>query len=211
MSVSLIRGANISLTKTVPDIERISVYLGWNAYPVDTTKFDLDEILNMDLNANNGTGFDVDASCFMLNSSGKVRIDEDFIFYNNVRSTCGSVERLSSSLQGSSSSDKELFSINLGLVPFDVAKLDFSVTIHEADIRKQNFCMVHNAFIRIVNQKDHNEIARFDLPDEDSTNTAVIFGEIYRHNNEWKFKAIGQGYDGGLAPLARNFGVDVED
>ncbi|MBQ7738651.1 MAG: TerD family protein [Desulfovibrionaceae bacterium] len=191
MPISLVKGGNVSLSKEAPGIEKISVGLGW------------------DVRATDGASFDLDASCFMLNASNKVRNDKDFIFYNNLRSACGSVEHMGDNLTGEGAGDDEVINVDLTKVPADVQKLDFAVTIHEADTRRQNFGMVQNAFIRIVNKKDNKEIARFDLSEDASTNTAMIFGEIYRHNNEWKFKAIGQGYDGGLGPLARNFGVNV--
>ena len=191
MAISLSKGGNVSLSKEAPGIEQIQVGLGWDARSTD------------------GAPFDLDASCFMLNASGKVRKDRDFIFYNQLTSDCGSVKHMGDNLTGEGEGDDEVIDVDLRKVPTDVQKLDFAVTIHEADTRRQNFGMVQNAYIRVVNKKDNKEIARFDLSEEASTNTAIIFGEIYRYNNEWKFKAIGQGYDGGLGPLARNFGVNV--
>ena len=191
MAVSLTKGGNVSLSKEAPGIEQIHVGLGWDARATD------------------GAAFDLDASCFMLNASGKVRNDKDFIFYNNLKSDCGSVQHQGDNRTGQGEGDDEVVNVDLTKVPADVQKLDFAVTIHEADTRKQNFGMVQNAFIRVVNKKDNKEIARYDLSEDASTNTVMIFGEIYRHNNEWKFKAIGQGFDGGLAALAKNFGVNV--
>ena len=191
MSVSLSKGGNVSLSKEEPGIESITVGLGWDARSTD------------------GSDFDLDASCFMLNASGKVRSDSDFIFYNNLKSNCGSVVHTGDNRTGEGDGDDEAINVELSQVPADVAKLAFTVTIHEADQRRQNFGMVSNAFIRIVNKKTGREVARFDLSEDASTNTAMIFGEVYRHNNEWKFRAVGQGYDGGLGPLARNFGVNV--
>ena len=191
MSVSLSKGGNVSLSKEEPGIESITVGLGWDARSTD------------------GSDFDLDASCFMLNASGKVRSDSDFIFYNNLKSNCGSVAHTGDNRTGEGDGDDEAINVELSQVPADVAKLAFTVTIHEADQRRQNFGMVSNAFIRIVNKKTGREVARFDLSEDASTNTAMIFGEVYRYNNEWKFRAVGQGYDGGLGPLARNFGVNV--
>lgn len=191
MSVSLVKGGNVSLSKEEPGIESITVGLGW------------------DVRSTDGSAFDLDASCFLLNANGKVRSDSDFIFYNNLKSTCGAVVHTGDNRTGEGDGDDEAINVELMQVPADVAKLAFTVTIHEADQRHQNFGMVSNAFIRIVNKKTGREVARFDLSEDASTNTAMIFGEVYRHNGEWKFRAVGQGYDGGLGPLARNFGVNV--
>lgn len=191
MAISLKKGGNVSLEKEAPGIESVTVGLGWDARATD------------------GQDFDLDASCFMLGANGKVRADQDFIFYNNLKSADGAVVHTGDNRTGQGEGDDEAINVDLFKVPADVQKLAFSATIHEADTRKQNFGMVQNAYIRIVNRKDGKEVARFDLSEDASTNTAMIFGEIYRHNGEWKFKAIGQGYDGGLGPLARNFGVNV--
>lgn len=191
MSISLVKGGNVSLSKEEPGIESITVGLGW------------------DVRSTDGSAFDLDASCFLLNADGKVRSDSDFIFYNNLKSTCGAVVHTGDNRTGEGDGDDEAINVELMQIPADVAKLAFTVTIHEADQRHQNFGMVSNAFIRIVNKKTGREVARFDLSEDASTNTAMIFGEVYRHNGEWKFRAVGQGYDGGLGPLARNFGVNV--
>lgn len=191
MAVSLSKGGNVSLSKEEPGIESVTVGLGWDARSTD------------------GQPFDLDASCFMLGANGKVRSDSDFIFYNNLKSADGSVEHTGDNRTGEGEGDDEAINIELFKVPADVTKLDIAVTIHEAEQRKQNFGMVSNAYIRIVNRKTGKEIARYDLSEDASTNTAMIFGELYKHNNEWKFKAVGQGYDGGLGPLAKNFGVNV--
>lgn len=191
MAVSLSKGGNVSLTKEEPGIESVLVGLGW------------------DVRSTDGHDFDLDASCFMLGANGKVRDDKDFIFYNNLKSEDGAVAHIGDNRTGVGEGDDEVINIELFKVPVDVAKLVISVTIHEADKRKQSFGQVSNAFIRIVNRKTGREIARFDLSEDASTNTAMIFGEIYRHGNEWKFRAVGQGYDGGLGPLAKHFGVNV--
>lgn len=191
MAVSLAKGGNVSLSKEAPGIESITVGLGWDVRTTD------------------GAAFDLDASCFMLKADGKVASDKAFIFYNNLKSPCGSVEHTGDNLTGEGEGDDESIIVDLKKVPADIAKLAFTVTIHEAKERQQNFGMVAGAFIRIVNNKDGKEIARFDLSEDASTYTAMIFGEVYKHNNEWKFKAVGQGYQDGLGPLARNYGVNV--
>lgn len=191
MAISLSKGGNVSLSKEEPGVEKVMIGLGW------------------DVRSTDGQDFDLDASCFMLGANGKVRSDSDFIFYNNLKSADGAIEHTGDNRTGAGEGDDEAINVDLFKVPADVAKLAIAVTIHEADARKQNFGQVSNAFIRVVNQKTGKEIARYDLSEDASTNTAMIFGELYRHNNEWKFKAVGQGYDGGLAPLAKNFGVNV--
>lgn len=191
MAVSLSKGGNVSLSKEAPGLTAIDVGLGWDARVTD------------------GAGFDLDASAFLLNEGGKVRSDADFIFYNNKTSADGSVVHQGDNQTGSGDGDDEVVSINLSKVPADVLKVAFSVTIHEAEARKQNFGQVGNAYIRVVNKADGKEVARYDLSEDYSTETAMIFGEIYRNSGEWKFKAIGQGFTGGLGPLAKNFGVNI--
>jgi tellurium resistance protein TerD len=158
MGVSLNKGGNVSLSKEAPGLSRILIGLGWDTRSTD------------------GADYDLDASLFMLNAEGRVRSDSDFIFYNNLKSTDGSV---------------------------------VAVTIHDAQARGQNFGQVENAFMRIVNDENAVEIARYDLSEDASTETAMIFGEVYRHGDEWKFRAVGQGYTGGLGPLAQSYGINV--
>ena len=191
MAVSLSKGGNVSLSKEAPGLKDILVGLGWDARATD------------------GSDFDLDASAFLLKEDGKVRGDTDFIFYNNLRSSDGSVEHTGDNRTGAGEGDDEAIKISLDKVPQDVQKVSITVTIHEADSRRQNFGMVSNAFIRIVNLANNQEIARFDLSEDMSTETAMVFGEVYRHSGEWKFKAVGQGYVGGLGPLAKNFGVNI--
>jgi tellurium resistance protein TerD len=191
MSVSLSKGANVSLSRTDPGLKQVAVGLGWNA------------------RSTSGDDFDLDAIAFMVKEDGKVRKDEDFIFYNNLVSSCGSVKHTGDNRSGAGDGDDEVVEVNLTKVPADIAKVVFSVTIHEADARRQNFGMVSGAFIRIVNDERGTEIARYDLSEEASTETAMIFGEIYRHSGEWKFRAIGQGFRGGLEALARSFGINI--
>jgi tellurium resistance protein TerD len=191
MGISLNKGGNLSLTKTDPTLKNIIVGLGWDARPTD------------------GTDFDLDASAFMVKEDGKVRSDSDFIFYNQTKSTCGSVEHTGDNRTGAGEGDDESLVILLDKVPADIQRIVFTVTIHDADSRKQNFGQVSNAFIRLVNKDSNNEVARFDLSEDASIETAMVFGEIYKHGGEWKFKAVGQGYSGGLAALARQYGINI--
>lgn len=191
MAITLNKGGNLSLTKTDPTLNNLIVGLGWNARPTD------------------GKNFDLDASVFMLKNDGKVRSDADFIFYNQLKSACGSIEHTGDNLTGEGDGDDESLIVQLNKIPADIERIAVTVTIHEAEARKQNFGQVTNAFIRLVNKDSGVEVARYDLSEDASVETAMIFGEIYRHNGEWKFKAVGQGYAGGLAPLARQFGIDV--
>lgn len=191
MPVSLAKGGNVSLTKAAPGLKAISVGLGWDVRQTD------------------GAPFDLDASVFLLNPGGKVRSDADFIFYNNKKSVEGAVEHQGDNLTGVGEGDDEAVKVNLEKLPADVDKIAVSVTIHEAESRRQNFGMVSKAFVRVVNLADNVEIARYDLSEDSSTETAMVFGEIYRNAGEWKFRAVGQGFQGGLGPLARNYGVNV--
>lgn len=191
MGISLNKGGNLSLSKTDPTLKNVLVGLGWDARP--TT----------------GADFDLDASAFMVREDGKVRSDADFIFYNQLRSTCGSVEHTGDNKTGAGEGDDEALIVLLDKVPSDIQRVIFTVTIHDAEARKQNFGQVSNAFIRIVNKDNNNEVARFDLSEDASIETAMVFGEIYKHGNEWKFKAIGQGYAGGLAAMARQYGINI--
>ncbi len=191
MAVSLQKGGRISLDKAAPGLKNVHVGLGW------------------DPRATDGAEFDLDASAFMVAASGKVRGDADFIFYNQLKSPCGSVEHTGDNRSGAGEGDDEVIYVYLDRVPADIAKIVFTVTIHEADIRKQNFGQVGNAYIRLVNKDTGAEVVRFDLGEEYSTETAMVFAELYRSGAEWKFNAIGQGYAGGLAPMARQYGVTV--
>jgi len=165
--------------------------------------------LGWDSRATDGADFDLDASVFMLNAEGKVKADNGFIFFNNLVSECKSVEHTGDNLTGEGEGDDESIKVSLKDIPADITKIVVAVTIHDAESRKQNFGQVSNAFIRIVNASSNEEVARYDLSEDYSIETALIFGELYRHNGEWKFKAIGQGFEGGLAPLARQYGVSV--
>ncbi|MDP3838558.1 MAG: TerD family protein [Methylococcales bacterium] len=191
MGISLNKGGNLSLTKTDPTLKNIIIGLGWDARPTD------------------GADFDLDASAFMVKEDGKVRSDSDFIFYNQTKSTCGSVEHTGDNRTGAGDGDDESLIVILDKVPADIQRVVFTVTIHDAESRKQNFGQVSNAFIRVVNKDSSNEVARFDLSEDASIETAMVFGEIYKHGGEWKFKAVGQGYSGGLAALARQDGINI--
>lgn len=191
MAISLSKGGNISLSKEAPGLTQILVGLGW------------------DVRSTDGQDFDLDASAFLLAASGKVRSDADFIFYNQPKSPDGAVAHGGDNRTGVGEGDDETINVDLAKLPADIHKIAVCVTIHEAENRRQNFGQVQNAFVRIVNAGNGSEVARYDLSEEASTETAMIFAEIYRYNNEWKFKAIGQGYRGGLGPLATSFGVNV--
>ena len=191
MGVSLSKGGNVSLTKAAPNLTAVSVGLGW------------------DVRTTTGTDFDLDASALLLNNSGKVASDQHFVFFNNLKSPDGSVEHTGDNLTGEGEGDDEQINVNLSALPGDVERVVFPVSIYEAPARQQNFGQVRNAFIRVVNQANQQEIARYDLSEDASTETAMVFGELYRHGGEWKFRAIGQGYASGLRGIAQDFGVNV--
>lgn len=191
MAVSLSKGGNVSLSKEAPGLKTVRVGLGWDTRVTD------------------GSAFDLDASVFIQNETGKVRSDADFVFYNNKVGADGAVTHQGDNTTGQGEGDDESVIVSLEKLPADVAKLGFAVTIHDAESRKQNFGMVTNAFIRVVNEDGGAELARYDLSEDASTETAMIFGELYRNGAEWKFKAIGQGFAGGLGPLAQSLGVNV--
>ncbi|RAY12102.1 chemical-damaging agent resistance protein C [Actinomadura craniellae] len=191
MGVSLAKGGNVSLSKAAPGLTAVAVGLGW------------------DIRATTGADFDLDASALLLNSSGKVMSDQHFVFFNNLRSPDGSVEHTGDNLTGEGEGDDEVVNVNLAGVPAECERIVFPVSIYDADNRGQSFGQVRNAFIRIVNRADNNELARFDLTEDASTETAMVFGELYRYNTEWKFRAVGQGYASGLAGIAMDFGVNV--
>jgi tellurium resistance protein TerD len=193
MAVSLVKGANVSLSKEAPGLKAVFVGLGWDARQTM------------------GDDFDLDASAFLLQENGHVKQDEDFIFFNNLKSIDGSIEHSGDNLTGGSEGDDEVINVNLEAVPKDIKKIVFTVSIYDAQGRGQNFGMVDNAFIRVVNLENNMEIARFDLGEDMSVETAMIFGEIYRRQDEWKFRAVGQGVAGGLAALAVGYGVNVGD
>lgn len=194
MSVTLSKGGRLSLSKEAPGLSKIQIGLGWDARVTD------------------GSQYDLDASVFLLNSTGKVRSDNDFIFYNNLKAINGAVEHMGDNLTGAGDGDDEVIKLNLKQLESDapdVEKLAFVVTIHDAEARNQNFGQINNAFIRIVNQDDDKEIVRYDLSEDYSMETAMIFGEVYFKSGEWRFTAVGQGYAGGLAAVCKNYGVNI--
>lgn len=191
MGVSLTKGGNVSLTKEAPGLTAVTVGLGWDA------------------RSTTGTDFDLDASAIMAGVSGKVLSDGHFVFFNNLKSVDGSVEHTGDNLTGEGDGDDEQITVNLATVPPEVDKIVFPVSIYDAAARSQSFGQVRNAFIRVVNQAGGAEIARYDLSEDASTETAMVFGELYRNGAEWKFRAVGQGYAEGLVGIARDFGVGV--
>ena len=192
MAVSLQKGQKVDLTKGNPSLSKIIVGLGW-----DTNQYD------------GGADFDLDASAFLCGANGKVNEDADFVFYNNLKHKSGSVEHMGDNLTGEGEGDDEQIKVDLSKVPANVDKIAFTVTIHEADARHQNFGQVSNAYIRIFDEANNKDLIRYDLGEDFSIETAVVVGELYRRDGEWKFNAIGSGFQGGLAALGRNFGVNV--
>lgn len=192
MAVSLTKGQKVDLTKGNPGLCKLMVGLGW-----DTNRYD------------GGSDFDLDAAAFLLGGNGKTASDGDFVFYGNLKHASGAVEHMGDNLTGEGDGDDEEIKIDLSKVPEAVEKIDFTVTIYEAEERRQNFGQVSNAFIRIVDEANNTELIRYDLGEDFSIETAVVVGELYRNNGEWKFNAIGSGFQGGLHALCQNFGVNV--
>ena len=191
MAISLQKGGNVNLSKEAPGLTKVIIGLGWDPRSTD------------------GSAFDLDGSAFLLKTDAKVRGDTDFIFYNNLKSTDGSVVHAGDNTTGQGEGDDEKIAVELNRVPADIDKISFCVTIHDAEARRQSFGQVSKAYIRCLNAAGETEIARYDLSEDSSTETAMIFGELYSHGSEWKFRAVGQGFKGGLGPLARSFGVNV--
>ncbi|MFJ3951365.1 TerD family protein [Streptomyces libani] len=191
MGVSLGKGGNVSLSKEAPGLTAVTVGLGWDA------------------RTTTGADYDLDASALLCTEAGKVVSDAHFVFYNNLTSPDGSVQHTGDNLTGEGEGDDESIDVTLSAVPAEIAKIAFPVSIHEAEGRGQSFGQVRNAFIRVVNQADGVELARYDLSEDASAETAMVFGELYRHGAEWKFRAVGQGYASGLAGIAADFGVNV--
>jgi tellurium resistance protein TerD len=191
MAISLQKGGNVNLSKEAPGLKKIVIGLGW------------------DPRATDGAAFDLDGSAYLLKNDGKVRSDLDFIFYNNLRSSDGAVVHAGDNLTGGGDGDDEKITVDLVAIPAEVDRISFAVTIHDADARRQNFGMVAQAYIRCLNADGNVELARYDLSEDGSIETAMIFGELYRYGGEWKFRAIGQGFKGGLGPLARSYGVNA--
>ena len=192
MAVSLQKGQKVDLTKSNPGLTKVLIGLGW-----DTNKYD------------GSSDFDLDAAAFLLAETGKVNSDSDFIFYNNLKHASGSVLHLGDNLTGEGDGDDEQIKIELSKIPQNISKVAFTVTINDAEARKQNFGQVSNAFIRVCNEETGAELIRYDLGEDFSVETAVVVAELYRNGTEWKFNAIGSGFQGGLSSLCKNFGVSV--
>ncbi|WP_338770819.1 TerD family protein [Massilia sp. METH4] len=191
MAISLQKGGNVNLSKEAPGLTQLKIGLGW------------------DVRSTDGAAFDIDSSAFILKADGKVRSDADFIFYNNLKSADGAVQHSGDNRTGVGEGDDETVSVDLSKVPADVDRIAVCVTIHDADARRQNFGQVQKAFVRCVNSANNQEVARYDLSEDSSTETAMVFGELYRNGADWKFRAVGQGFAGGLASLATSYGVSV--
>ncbi|MDE6776553.1 MAG: TerD family protein [Oscillospiraceae bacterium] len=192
MAVNLSKGQKVNLTKENPGLSQIMIGLGW-----DVNQYD------------GGYDFDLDAAAFLLGDNGKVICDADFIFYGNKEHNSGAVVYGGDNLTGEGDGDDEVIFIDLSKIPVNITRIAFTVTIYDADSRNQNFGQVNNSYIRVVNQTNGTELVHFDLGEDFSIETAVVVAELYRHNNEWKFNAIGSGYSGGLAALCRSYGVNV--
>jgi tellurium resistance protein TerD len=191
MAISLQKGGNVNLSKEAPGLSQLTIGLGWDVRNTD------------------GAAFDIDSSAFILKTDGKVRSDQDFIFYNNLKSTDGAIVHSGDNRTGEGAGDDETVNVDLSKVPADVDRLAVCVTIHDAESRRQNFGQVQKAFVRCVNSATNQEVARYDLSEDSSTETAMVFGELYRSGSDWKFRAVGQGFQGGLAALATSYGVAV--
>lgn len=192
MPVSLQKGEKVSLTKGNPGLKKVVVGLGWDVNAFDT-----------------GGDFDLDASAFLLADTGKVTASSDFVFYGNLQHASGSVQHMGDNRTGAGDGDDEAIKIDLSMVPANITKIAFSATIYEGEQRHQNFGQVSNAYIRIFNEETGEELLRYDLGEDYSIETAVVFGELYKNGDEWKFNAIGNGFQGGLAALCGNYGVDI--
>lgn len=191
MAVSLSKGGNVSLSKEAPGLTAVVVGLGW------------------DLRTTTGEDFDLDASAIVADANGRVLSDQHFVFFNNPATPDGAVRHTGDNRTGEGEGDDEQIQVNLAALPAEVAKIVFPVSVYDAETRRQSFGQVRNAFIRVLNAADNSEIARYDLSEDASTETAMLFGELYRNGAEWKFRALGQGYASGLAGIAKDFGVNV--
>ncbi|MGN0484212.1 MAG: TerD family protein [Lachnospiraceae bacterium] len=192
MPINLQKGQKIDLTKGNPSLKKILVGLGW-----DVNQYD------------GQADFDLDASAFLLGDNGKVIVPEDFIFYSNLKHKSGAVEHMGDNLTGEGDGDDEQIIVDLTKVPENISKIAFTVTIYDSDVRKQNFGQVSNAYIRIVDSVTDQELIHYDLGEDFSIETAIVVGELYRHNGAWKFNAIGSGFQGGLAAICANYGVET--
>ena len=191
MGISLSKGGNVSLTKEAPGLSAVTVGLGW------------------DERTTSGEDFDLDASAIALGTDGNAISDQHFVFFNNLTTPDGSIQHTGDNLTGGGDGDAEQIKVELAAVPTAVDRVVFPVSIYDADRRGQAFGQVRNAFIRVVDQADGRELTQYDLSEDASTETAMIFGELYRSGGDWKFRAVGQGYASGLAGIAKDFGVNV--
>ena len=192
MPISLTKGQKVDLTKGNPGLKKIMVGLGWDVNQYDS-----------------GADFDLDAAAFMLGENGKCPTEKEFIFYGTLEHTSGAVKHMGDNLTGEGEGDDEQIEVDLSKIPANVAKIAFTVTIYDADVRRQNFGQVSNAFIRIVDEVTGQELIRYDLGEDFSIETAVVVGELYRNNEAWKVNAIGSGFQGGLAALCAHYGIEV--
>ena len=192
MPINLTKGQKVDLTKGNKGLKKLLVGLGW-----DTNKYD------------GGQNFDLDAAAFLVKENGKVPTQEDFIFYGNLEHSSDAVIHLGDNTTGEGDRDDEQLTVDLSKIPSNISRIVFTVTIYDADVRRQNFGQITNAYIRIVNEENNEELVRYDLGEDFSIETAIVVGEIYRHGTEWKFNAVGSGFQGGLAALCANFGIEV--
>ena len=192
MAIKLAKGGKVSLSKENPNLTKVMVGLGW------------------DVNEFGGATFDLDAAAFMCGANGKCPTDAEFVFYNNLVHSSGSVTHMGDNLTGEGEGDDEQILVDLTTVPANIEKIAFTVTIHDAERKHQNFGQVSNAFIRVCDDTTGTEIVRYDLAEDFSIETAIVVGELYRYNGEWKFNAVGSGFQGGLLALCNNFGIDAE-
>ncbi|MBD7937692.1 MULTISPECIES: TerD family protein [Cytobacillus] len=192
MAIQLSKGQRIDLTKTNPGLKRAVIGLGW-----DTNKY------------SGGEAFDLDASAFLADHQNRCQQDQDFVFYNQLEHPSAAVIHTGDNRTGEGDGDDEQLIVEFSKIPSTVDHIGIAVTIHDAEIRKQNFGQVSNAFVRLVNEETNEELLRYDLGEDFSIETAVVVCELYRHNNEWKFNAIGSGFSGGLAALCKNYGLEV--
>lgn len=193
MGINLSKGQKVDLTKGNPGLKNIMVGLGWDVNAYDS-----------------GAAFDLDASAFLIGANGKCPTEKEFVFYGNLEHSSGAVKHMGDNLTGEGDGDDEQIQIDISKIPSNIEKIAFTVTIYDAVNRRQNFGQVSNAFIRIVDEATNTELIRYDLGEDFSIETAVVVGEIYRHNGEWKFNAIGSGFQGGLAALCGHYGIDAE-
>lgn len=192
MGITLAKGQKVDLTKGNPGLKKLIIGLGW-----DLNKYD------------GGFDFDLDTAAFLVGDNGRVTGDLDFVFYNNLRHTSGAVEHLGDNRTGQGDGDDEQIMVDISKMPSNISRVAFTVTIHDAQERRQNFGQVSNSYIRVINPENNEEMVKYELGEDFSIETAIVVGEIYKHNGEWKFNATGSGFEGGLESLCTNFGINV--